>query len=45
MIAEIANAVRKSGCGFVWITASEVLRAEIAVTSAIAQHVINGSQD
>ena len=43
--SEIADAVGELGCRVGWVTADEMIPAEVLVASAIGQHVVGGSQD
>ena len=42
---ETADAIGKLCCGADWVTASEVIGAEVLVASAVSQHVIGSGQD
>jgi hypothetical protein len=42
---EIADAIDELGCGAEWVTAGEMIGAEVLIASAVSQHVVAGRQD
>jgi hypothetical protein len=42
---EITDAIGELGCGPAWVTAGEMVGAEILAAGAVGQHVIGGGQD
>ena len=43
--SKITDATGELGCGAGWVTASEMIGAEVLVASAVGQHVVDGGQD
>jgi hypothetical protein len=43
--SEIADTAGELGCGTGWISAGEMVSADILVASAVGQHMVGGGQD
>src|ERR1700757_4941617 len=45
MVAEIADAIGQSGCGFRRVATGKVFRAEVLIASTVAKHMVDRCQD